>query len=364
MNIFKIIHLSFFIFCTSLAFAQKVTPLSQKKYKDVCNVTSYFSYVSNGKKWGATDTKDIEIIPLDYDSIGSDFGYRVQYFNVKRNKKWGVYDTNLKKEIAPCKFNTQILFINKHCVSVTENGKWAVYNFIEKKLVTDYKYDRFNIFNDEGENGYCIFAFKDNIEYAIREDGTEKEVEKDDSFGVAPEAHDLERQFGYIVDSYVKDANLWVVVNDKGQCGVINSNQEFVIPMKYDRIYNRSSPPCFITFKNKKSILYDYTGKVIVPECENFHFLDTKCGLAFDFSINNKRQCLFKDGRTLFDNKSDEIVLIADTNYGIKRVGKVCEIITCDGQIVGTEKYDSFKIMGNNFWVLKDKNWQLVTVND
>ena len=73
--------MSFFLLCALLTFAQKITPLTQKKYKDVGNVTSKFAYVFDGKKWGVIDETGAEIIPLVYDSICNGIDNYYKNFN-------------------------------------------------------------------------------------------------------------------------------------------------------------------------------------------------------------------------------------------------------------------------------------------
>lgn len=193
--------------------------------------------------YGAYDYNGRNIVPVEYTYLHSGYDENDEntLFSVEKNKKWGlVNDRN--EVLIPFEYESMGYF-NGGISDVGIKGyKYAVINS-KGELITPFDF------------GY-IFTFYNGI--AATDRGSRK-------YGVIDTEGNEVIPFIYHSTSVATgDENLIEVYLD-GKYGMVNRNNEVVIPIEYDFIYSFGSDEVTTAGKNGKHGLIDKRGNVILP---------------------------------------------------------------------------------------------------
>jgi len=277
-------------FCITFACNAQTTP----KYDKIFAYSEGLAVVQKGEKFGYVDEAGREIIPVKYDATGA---FNEGMARVKLNEKWGFIDKT-GKEVIPLKYKgagdfsfdyalvklgDKFYMINQKgeefgqkllddrelkLLRIEVNDKIGYFNITTYKLITPIKYDKANIFSDEGialvqigdkiglidktgkeitpikylkifdfsyglarvaiDIGMMSFAFNDVVDFSYCYiDNTGKEISEHhyDS------AEDFTEEGLACVGSYID-------TNSNQHFGFINKTGKEVIPLKYDKAEN------------------------------------------------------------------------------------------------------------------------------
>lgn len=240
------------------------------KYDEIKQVKSFFIAKSNNKK-GFISLTDSIVKPFIYDDIYfSYFDDAVAFgdnnlgdnYIVKKDNSFGVINPNLENEIIPIRYkNIRTLFDSYYIVLNNENKNGLFFKNGEKVLNEDYKF--YNVFENS------IFTTKDNKQFLIN---LENEKYKETEVFVDEFVKFKDEQ------EYPKNANQ--IFKSRGKFGVINYENNIIIPCEYELIENIYLSKQFIVKKNNKFGIVNSENKIIV-EIEYDEFKKLKESILF-----------------------------------------------------------------------------------
>ena len=241
-------------------------------------------------KWGMVNHKNETVIPFDYEDIMWCNNNRI---TAKQNGKWGVID-KFNNKLIDFKFDEILFYINRNCGSfptkvgdkwgivdiygntlydfiyddcdnLDERGwfkfkrsdKWAIYYCEENKFISDFAYDKVDIFS----NGICKVKIGDKVDYI--------------DFYNTP-----------ITDFYYDEINHFyktnlIAIYKNGKCGLINTGGKFLIKPKYDDFIKYASENMLVMECDESSqYVTDIEGNIVIPKREHQRFYGGySCGL-------------------------------------------------------------------------------------
>ncbi len=262
MKIYTLLFLFFSIFVHS---QQLLNLLCENRY-----------LVVKDEKFGVADSLNQIIFPIEYQMIE----YKHQHFIVKKSDKFGLFTTD-NKEILPTKFffiserqnkrffvakshyKRGLIDVNGHYIIepkyrsvsailddyfyITQNDSKfnGIYDY-NGKLVYPEEYKFFTIDNDK------IFASK-NEQMMILD-----VLNPEDSIVL-----DKDITFVYTNRHYIVNNSYVQLAKKNNLFGMINSDNEIIIPFIYEQIRSSNNWNYFIVKKNKKYGLIKIDGKIV-----------------------------------------------------------------------------------------------------
>lgn len=224
------------------------------KYDEIKQVKSFFIAKSNNKK-GFISLTDSIIKPFVYDEIYfSYFDDAVSFgdnnlgdnYIVQKGKLYGVINPNIENDIIPLRYkNIRTLFDKYFIVQNTKNENGLFFKDGEKVLNEEYIF--FNVFEKK------IFASRNNKQFLIHLEKTkytENEAFVDEFVKFKDE------------QEFPKNANQ--IFKSKGKFGVINYENNIIIPCEYELIENIYLSKEFIVKKNNKFGIVNSENEIVV----------------------------------------------------------------------------------------------------
>jgi hypothetical protein len=224
------------------------------KYEEIQQVKTFFIAKINNKK-GFISLTDSIIKPLIYDDIyfsylddavaNGDNNLGDNYI-VKKDNLYGVINPNVANEIIPILYsNIRTLFDSYYIVQNNENKNGLFFKNGEKVLNEDYKF--YNVYENS------IFTTKNNKAFLVKLDKNKfKEIEI------------FVEEFIQFKDELGFSRNANQIFKSKGKFGVINYENNIIIPCEYELIENIYLSKEFIVKKDNKFGIVNSDNKVIV----------------------------------------------------------------------------------------------------
>lgn len=224
------------------------------KYDEIQQVKTFFIAKINNKK-GFISLTDSIIKPLIYDDIyfsyfddavaNGDNNLGDNYI-VKKDNLFGVISPNVVNEIIPILYsNIRTLFDSYYIVQNNENKNGLFFKNGEKVLNEDYKF--YNVYEN------FIFTTKNNKAFLVKLDKNKfKEIEI------------FVEEFIQFKDEPEFSRNANQIFKSKGKFGVINYENNIIIPCEYELIENIYLSKEFIVKKDNKFGIVNSENKVIV----------------------------------------------------------------------------------------------------
>lgn len=217
---------------------------------------------------------------------------------VQRDGKWGFIDKS-GKEVVPCVWDDIYYFINGLAL-VEKNGK---YGFINKnnEAIVPIEYDSAIDFAD-GNGIAAVSKFTEEGElWAIIDDrgkfvtsfiysdvardvsGTHVYVDCEDENGMCSQESYMIDKYGNRIDEPSDDKDDLEIVKREGKYGVVNKNNDIIIPFNFDRITQRFGEYYIVEKREANELkgggylkgLFSNKGKQIIPckynEISDFH---------------------------------------------------------------------------------------------
>ena len=245
-----------------------------------------FSRIQKDGKWGFINKKGNHIIPCLYNSVNN---FWEGFAAVQLNNKWGAIN-DIGELIIPCLYD-DLFFFSEGLAIVKLNGKVGYIN-TKGELQIPLIYDDATSFSE----GYACVEINGKLGY-INTDGRliipcVHEINRyvDNPYhqvhcGFFPIYFDgkwgmLDKQ-GHMIIPCIYDE--LVPVEGNGECivklnnkeGYININNEYILPLIYDRIWKFSNGMAPVKI-NGKCIYIDKQGAQVIPYSyeDNYHFKD------------------------------------------------------------------------------------------
>lgn len=264
MKTIAIIFISLFVF--EFSYSQNHT----KK------ITSNRIIVENKFKYGLIDTLGKLIIPIKYDFIE----FKNNRLIIRKNKLSGIHTLD-NEELIPLNFKyvlprnngSFLIWTNNNIQGIVDsNGKEIIpikYEHIStekddyyfttnsKKLNGVYDYHGLNIINEDYQfftiDNYKIFAIKDNKPLILDILNPKNLIYLNDKI-----------KFINTIRHYSFGEKFYQIIKKENRYGVINSNNEFVIPLMYDEIKSSENWEYFIVKSKGKFGIVNTEGKIII----------------------------------------------------------------------------------------------------
>ncbi len=224
------------------------------KYDEIKQVKSFFIAKSNNKK-GFISLTDSIIKPFVYDEIYfSYFDDAVSFgdnnlgdnYIVQKDKLYGVINPNIENDIIPLRYkNIRTLFDKYFIVQNTKNENGLFFENGEKVLNEEYIF--FNVFEKR------IFASRNNKHFLVHL----KETKYTENEAFVDEFVKFKDE-----QEFPKNANQ--IFKSKGKFGVINYENNIIIPCEYELIENIYLSKEFIVKKNNKFGIVNSENKIVV----------------------------------------------------------------------------------------------------
>lgn len=244
-------------------------------------------------KWGMVNHKNETVIPFDYEDIMWCNNNRI---TAKQDGKWGVID-KFNNKLIDFKFDEILFYINHNCSSFPGgkyigdssdssqigikwgifdiygntlydfiyddcdnldergwfkfkyNDKWAIYSCENNKFISDFTYDKVDIFS----NGICKVQIGNKVDYI--------------DFYNTP-----------ITDFYYDEINHFyktnlVAIYKNGKCGLMNTGGKILIEPKYDDFIKYASENMLVMEDdNYFQDVMDIEGNIVIPKQEHQRF--------------------------------------------------------------------------------------------
>jgi hypothetical protein len=183
-----------------------------------------------------------ELIPIEFEFILPRKNDR--FILWKNNSVNGLCDTN-GKIIIPTKYRS-VSSTKKDDFYITENENNlnGIYDFNGKNIIPE-EYKFYTVDN------YKIFATKNNKPLIIDVQNSENSIHLDEKIELIE-----------TLRHYSMDENLFQIIKKKNKYGIINSNNETIIPIIYDKIESSQNWRYFIIKQNNKIGLINVNGTI------------------------------------------------------------------------------------------------------
>lgn len=226
---------------------RKLTFLVEPKYDHIDNFVYHYSRVKLGSKIGLINKKGEVLLTPIYDKINE---FNLQGFALlELDKKIGIYhlDTKLLEPKFDMVDEIKSYYEygeNNWYFNVSLNGLWGT-------LGDDFQY----IISPRFEQNFEIPRFSYNGKYTKLKIG--------EKTGVINKQYDwvIKPKYDYINDFEDDPKLLYVTINKK--IGVIDINDNIIVPISFDGINYLEERDCFIVHKNNKMTLLNKQGKYL-----------------------------------------------------------------------------------------------------
>ena len=264
------------IFWVVMAFAIIIGMCPLRINAQACIKTSYsydhadafidgLARVQRDGKWGFIDKSGKEVIPCVWDDI---YYFIDGLALVEQNEKYGFI--NLSNEVVvPCEFDAAIDFdggdgIAAVCKSDDDQTLWAIIDNTGKFVTS--------------------FAFS---EVARDSEGTHVYIDKEDEDGMFRQESYMIDKYGHRIEERSEEKKDLEIVKREGKFGVVNKNNDIVIPFNYDRITQRFGEYYIVEKYDSKERndvgylkgLFSSNGKLIIP-CKYYEISDFYEGIS------------------------------------------------------------------------------------
>lgn len=229
-------------------------------YIDFVDDLGHFIVSYNGKV-GVNDTKNHNIIPIEYESIKRSSIFNNFYFVVEKDKKFGIIDFN-NQCIIPVGFDSIGEYRGDGFVPVCNNNRWGYYDPEKNRIVIPLKFDKAQPFWGNSAKvclgGTELFIDKEGFptipNRQIVENG--KVVVRDCSGHLIQEMIFDPKQVGMELRSFAVD----------GKVGAIYPDGSFAIKPIYDELYlNHQKGDLHAAKKDNKWGVINTKGEIIIP---------------------------------------------------------------------------------------------------
>lgn len=337
-------------------------------------LSNMFSVNQNGK-WGIIHSDGKQILPFKYDEIRPIGHTNYEYtfdnaFFVNQNGQWGVVakqeqtvenseNKEIWKQILPCKYDTsEIVYKNGHFLHKL-NGKWGVISSYGEEILP-CKYDDIRTFPCVGEStASSEFMVKENNKWGVLSAETASNNKVSLEQTIPCEYDDITTLEDFVAGAGPDCGigHLDFAVKQNGKWGIINSDDEEILPCKYDNLKkayiagpeliwcNKHVNCHVIVQQNNKWGIINPAGKQIIP-CKYDEIITPND--HFDISGYYPEQTIFKiklNGKwgaiTVQLNEEDYEIYWDNKNHIWADV--ICkQILPC--------KYDEIKQTKNDEW--------------
>ena len=312
------------------------------KYEELIPLKNNVLRIKKSDKYGLINFKEKTILTPIY----TDLEYKNDFYlyskqSIKKSSEedilYGIIDSDFKIKTKPIYKNFQDIIEN-----YKPSGKyWA------------FKTDGFGALN---KNGTEISAFK----YSSETTNPYQKYYRATSYNDNNKHYILDLNFNEIGSNYdsVYDwKNLLFMVKKQGKYGLIDLNNQLVLPCEYDAIWEESNNELGTLVKNKKYGVITSYGKIIVPcEYDYLDFTDNKIAVGFLEPKEQGNSSLRKYKCGLLDNQGKIVIPIiydsvSSLGYGFFKVEINGEfgIINSDGKLITPIKYDDIYNFKNGF---------------
>lgn len=295
-----------------------------------------YAVVEKGGLRGLIDITGKEIIPITMRQVDSQPS--ASMIRIKSDDKVGYFNTELKKEVVPLRYEDGDFFYENRC-AVKKNGKWG---FIDKKgtEVIAFNYDGADFFVESRA------AVKSGTYWGFIDVSGKMVIEaKYDSVG-----------YFYKGGTFVKQADKW---------GVIGKSGKQIIPFKYDAVsiedlYMIDPLARLRAYINREMYLVDVTGiEIPVKGLDNVRLEESYVNTHLIGEKNGKAALLDKDGKQLTQPIYENIEFVPDalTNpyFIIATVDGKKGVLDKNGVPVTAFIYDNAEAPDYyDLWLIKD----------
>ena len=278
--------------CYKFGFINKnFKTVTKPKYDWVENFKNGFAIVSNEGKWGVINVKGKQVLPCNYSSVKQVSENR---FIVAIDKKYGVVDSK-NKIIIPIKYNP-IFALQDNLYTIHDDKKWGVINE-DEKLILPFEFDgitsgiatkyereislptgmvRQRLFGKSYYFDKLGNLDKEGVEFSIYVEGRSRFLDNPNFFSPLAAStfngllntelkkvieydftEKLQNGYKIVGKAIADDLKLQsfavpVVLPTKHYLkGIVNANDEIIVPLEYNEISNRGTN-LFIVSLNKK----------------------------------------------------------------------------------------------------------------
>ena len=318
--------------------------------------------VKFGEKWGFINNLGNIVVNFDYEEAKD---FKDGFAEVKKNGKWGFIDKS-GKIVVPIKYEKTCPFY-EGLAGVKQNGKWGFVD-MTGRIAVDIKYEPNYNEDHHFKNGYaavCLSSDRGSYGVLIDKHGNIKTPTfkyariSDYCDGLAKVTvvylKDGERaaKYGYInihgeeiIKPQYSDADDFVngyatVVKDE-KSGIINKYGNVEVDFKYSPWTHYIHQGGMATFKtNKKAVLVDMKGKVLIPPIYNYISIDKKGSTDLIIVIGSNEKCgwININNKVVVPLKYDNSCHYIN-GYAAVAINDKWGVINKTGQVILPLKYD------------------------
>lgn len=212
--------------------------------------------------FGIISKQNDEILPLQYSEIRSSFyAQPYPYIILAKDGLWGAIDVNTRKVVIPFEYediNLSASFGKNRLFSYKENGRWGMRTSRYPILDCEYGEIYGSDMDSYYDNGHRYMSVTKNGKYGVIDiHGSGASSEEMTVLEVIPFEYD--RTFVY---SNTYDLQLFIVEKD-GKKGVVNVNNEVVVPLEWDMVYMGSTDITAQDYDKEWTVKFNHYGERI-----------------------------------------------------------------------------------------------------
>lgn len=296
--------------------------------------------VTKGGKQSWTDSSGRLLVPVEFEEVGFLDG---NYFDVKQNGRWGIYDPATKQFVIAATYEGFDYCggcgLKGNYVMAKKNGKWGIIDFSGKELVPfEYDHEHFGMRSDN-----WITAFTRNKKRVVLNLGTGKEYPEGEVLNNGLLVYQLKGKSGMInyactevlppvyddissPDPQFAITTEYVSLQQNGVWGLADTAGNIRIKPAYDEFFTTVFDSLFLTKQKGLEVLLNASGKNLLPNgCTDVEVIKDAAAVAF--RVNGKYGVLFVETGHITEAKYAEV---NEQYYGTPWL-KSCVKIVKDG---------------------------------
>lgn len=309
------------------------------------------------------DTTGKLLAPLRF----SDMGYLDgNYFDVRKNGKWGIYDARTDSVIVPIQYDAFDYCggcsLASDYVLASKNKKWGVIGFDNKVRVPfEYEHEHFGMRSDEWVHSLQRKGKQVLINMNTGKLFAEPEYEfpenilwnnllcliKNKKYGLLTAAGKPVTKFEYDYITWFEDVRNRMInyacVEKNGKYGLIDTTGAIVIPIKYKGLIWAYDDSTFFVDGEKKKMLLDRAGNKLLPESYTDILevtVDDNAPWLFSVVKNNKYRLFNRRSKELTPLLYDDLSASRLSGFIVTECDKKIGLLNLEGKEVFAPQYD------------------------
>ena len=217
-------------------------------------------WVKKDGLWGAINKRNKAVVPFEYETESGSL-WTEKLYELTRNGKHGVISEDGEITV-PFEYDTELYFDENNITMAVKDGKVGCIDR-DNKTVIPFDYGLCGYYNN------LVYAYQEKGIMLLKKDGKIGAINKKGEVIVPFEYEVASFESSYDGETYVLtdsasfcDYGL-VILGKNGKQGVLNLNNEIVIPFEYDEIFPTYSTETFSAWKGNKGYDFDFEGNLI-----------------------------------------------------------------------------------------------------